>query len=389
MPLIVRMTPIFLRSALSCLGLIGSFASCNNVQPVTPNGPPITDPTQLYMRLTLNHRAVTLSTAEPYATLQLEATPRDALGSAMAGLPAPTFRSLDTSTVMVTEDGLLTALQPGSGIIVIAQLKYGAVLRNDTAIVDVTTLTAPPTLASLSLDPIAPDSANWSIWLGGRGFSILSGLSQLAPPPFVPITQPKVIPNLLSTVGTPIVGVPVDLESLDPTIVEISREREGDVLTHRPGRARIVARTTVYGVTKVDTVTFTVTLPIVRDVHIELGPGGKPTFTPEVRIAPYGLVMWFNFLSDPSDTVDVTFDDPAIDMMVYARLCEAIASILGPAPYCGVGNVLVPPLPNPTDPDAFYYTLRVRQFPTQGVYTYRSVRTGASGRIVVGTQAGE
>src|SRR5881394_3956609 len=141
-----RRSPSFL-GVLALLGLAGGLASCSDIEPVAPHEEPITDPTQLYMRLTLDHPAVNLSTEEGYKALQLRAIPREALGNPMTGLPAPMFKSRDTTKVRVTADGLLTAEATATGVEVIATLTAGPITHADTARVQVTDL-ATPKLAS-------------------------------------------------------------------------------------------------------------------------------------------------------------------------------------------------------------------------------------------------
>src|SRR5260221_10327275 len=70
---------------------------------------------------------------------------------------------MDTSAVRVTAEGLVRAVSTTSGVSVIAELGVGPVRHADTAMVIVTNLSSPPLLASLSIHPVAPDSAIWSM----------------------------------------------------------------------------------------------------------------------------------------------------------------------------------------------------------------------------------
>ena len=145
------------------LVLVAGLAGCSGVEPVAPHHNLITDPTKLYTQLTLDYRVLTLSTDITChcATWQLTATPRDALGGAMKGLPVPTFSLLspsDTNTVRVTADGMVTALQTGMTKI-LAELTVDGVRRTDTAFIAVENPVPVPTLASVSIDPLLPDSA--------------------------------------------------------------------------------------------------------------------------------------------------------------------------------------------------------------------------------------
>ena len=156
----VRGTSACWRGTLALLGLIG----CGSIEPVAPHEQPLTDPAQLYMGLTFDHPAVNLSTAAGYNTVLLTATPRDALGDPMPGLPAPTYFSSDTTKIRVTADGLVTALETGNGLKVTATLTDGLVTRTDETWINVTSLQAPPVLDTLSVQPLPPDSAVWSVW---------------------------------------------------------------------------------------------------------------------------------------------------------------------------------------------------------------------------------
>src|SRR6188472_1020921 len=156
------------------LGL--ALAGCSGLEPV-PTYEPVTDPAQLYMRLVLSHRAINLSTVAPANTLQLTATPLDASGQPMAGLPVPSFRSSDTTSVWVTPEGLLQARGPATGVTVIADLVAPGNIRHaDTAMVNVNATTdPPPVLASLVLDPVQGDSAVRAIDRFGSLFVVAVG----------------------------------------------------------------------------------------------------------------------------------------------------------------------------------------------------------------------
>src|SRR5262245_33764389 len=85
---------------LGCLAAFG-LVGCSGLESVQRPDPE-TDPTRLYTDLTLDRRAINLSTVAPYNTLQLTATPHDAMGQPMTGLSAPIFHSSDTTSVTVT-----------------------------------------------------------------------------------------------------------------------------------------------------------------------------------------------------------------------------------------------------------------------------------------------
>src|SRR5262249_16727058 len=134
----IELPAVRILEAVAAVVLIGGGAACSNFEPVATHEQ-ISDPTPVYMRLTLDHGAVNLSPAPSYNTVQLTATPRNTLGDPMAGLPAPTFSSSDTTIVRVTPEGLVTAVQPGADVAVIAELTIPGPIRHaDTVMINVT-----------------------------------------------------------------------------------------------------------------------------------------------------------------------------------------------------------------------------------------------------------
>lgn len=383
---------LFRRSGvLAFLGVIGGLVGCSNIEPVAPVEAPITDPRQLYMQLTLDYPAANLSTSNTiasYHTLQLTAIPRDALGNAMVGLPAPTYRSSDTTAVQVTPDGLVTAVGVTGAVEVIAELTAGPVTHADTSVIQVTNLTWPPQLASLSIDPVLPDSAIWTVQTtlstgSDVGFYLLAlggYLGTLGGPDFrIPGTA-QLVPRALDATDAEIAGLVLDYISLNPEIATIDRQT-GLVAIVRPGQGKIVARTTAYGIDKVDTMTFTATQPVFQTVTIDVGPMGTLGFIPgEIRLRPYGIVYWGNTQSDP---MDIRFDDPTKAMLPPPALCDALALPLvmlltGTQSSCGAGDLLIP-----GHLDGDISNGQMRQFAEPGIYPYRIMRTGATGQVVV------
>ncbi len=412
MSTISMLTPASLlrRCARGVLGASGVLAlasqtGCGSLEPITPSQP-ITEPTQLYMRLTVDYPAAVLSTAPGYDAVQLTATPRDARGNAIVGLPAPVFivpRGVDTTKVAVTPDGLVSALagmaSSDTPIPVIASLTVGPVRHEDTTFVIVRDLVPPPQLASFSIQPTTTDSATWgmSYQSGALGVlvdvgefrgagdigSLLAFLLGLGPSlEGQRFLRPRAQDQ--NGVMIPASELLVEYRSLDPTIAEVDR-RSGAVKLRRLGQARMVARTMVYGITKADTLLITVTWPAFATIPIfviDSGPAFRPT---EIKIRPNGIVFW---ASTVDETVDVTFDDPAQVVTPSAALCDhPFMMAIGVVSLCGAGNTTVPPyVHDPFNPEPLLLllaTARARQFPVPGVYSYRSTQTGASGRIIV------
>lgn len=360
----------FIVSVVAMLGLAG----CGGLEPVT-TFEPTTDPARLYTRLELNERAINLATAAPYGTFQLTAMPLDAAGDPMTGLPVAIFTSSDTTAVWVTPGGELQARGSATGILVIAEVKTNDNIRHaDTAYVNVTSEPVPTQLASLSIEPVPPDSAIWAMNLPG-GYYI---------PPLFPMLRffqrpPK--PRALDAVGNPLPGLVVDVESLDPEIANYDREL-AVLAPHHPGQVRMVARTVAYGVIRADTAVFTVTWPVVQGIQIVAGSDGTPSFVPNaILLAPRGMVFWENTLGE---AVDVTFEDPTSATPIPAAVCDNFAltpDVYGPGPHCGNGNLLVSALPDP-EQGGIWWTTQGRQFLTPGVYRYHT-QGGAAGQITV------
>jgi hypothetical protein len=223
------------------------------------------------MSLRLDHPAITMSTVPPYDILQLTAMPRNAFGDVMTGLPAPTYRSTDTTKVLVTANGLLRAVGQASQIQVIAELVHGPVRHADTAIINVDALADPPELGSISINPFLQDSFVWPMpsLRDSNASTDYFQIGQLIGENFV--FNRALEARVVDVDQMTIPGVPIEYTSLDRAIATIRRRVVGSegasMQLIRPGQARMVARTTAYGITATDTVVITVTLPTVVDAR--------------------------------------------------------------------------------------------------------------------------
>lgn len=351
------------------LAMAAALVGCGDIQPVAPYSP-ITDPAALFVSLTLDHGAINLSTAAPYNELQLTATPRNGNGAPMEGLPAPTFRSTDTTKVWVTPDGLLQAREPGTEVRVIAEIVAdGNVRHADTALVNVTSDATPPMLDVLSIEPTG-DEPVWPMvaaqsTVGQLLFLLANGRS----------FQPTFTVRALDAESNSISDLLMEYEALEPEIADI-HPTTGHVTLLRPGNARIVVRTTAYGVSKEDTAEFTVTLPVINGIMIQPGVGedAPPTVSSQsLMVRPGGYVFWTNLTSD---SVSVTFDDPA-----SAAKIDELCTALGPAypAHCDSGNI--PPFMS--DHNSFYDHTRGRRFMEPGTYTFHIEPLGVTGQVIV------
>lgn len=368
-----RARPAWRRAGLALvLGLIG--CSGDTARPYAP----ITDPAQLYMQLALNAGAVTLSTTPGYAIFQLTATPLNAMGEPMTGLPTPTFSYAnpnDSTKVKLSSAGLLTAVAAGTNIKIVASVTTSDNVKHiDTAFINVNATTdPPPALAMLTLDPGPPDSTivalfsnapfPTSSWYIGSG--IYPGRSSY---PNVSFYR-----RALTAAGDSIPKLAVEYFALDPTVAAVDR-RTGKLFLNNIGQARLVVRAAAYGVIKTDTTVFTITNPIARGVQVkDYGPG-QSIFGDPIVIRPSGMMAWINRWGP----IGVVFDDPAGVSIPPASICDQATTI-------GVS-------PSPTACDADFSTdtttadnnrYRVRQFLVPGTYTYRDTLSGAVGTVIV------
>lgn len=313
------------------------------------------DGNQLYWALTLDHHAVALSTVAPWDTIRLVATPRNADGAVLTGLPAPTFRASDTGSVRVSPDGLVTALEAGSDVRVVASLTAEGITLEDTTVVAVTTDAAPPTPLTYAIQLPAGDSAALPV------ASVFLGLGT------------KLL-GIAATDGTgaPVAGLPAYFTSSDPTIATIDRSA-GLVTAIRPGQVTIHAATTAYGAPMRDSLVLIVTPPTsVLAFVLARTPVGSTTpvsyFDPgTVRLATGGEIFWIN---QSGQAVDIVFDDP---------------SQVGEAPDLpdGSGGGNIPDLPGDSTAQANGRIFAGRSFPVPGTYSYHSERYGTTGKIVV------
>jgi len=330
------------------LGAVLLFASCGS-DVVAPK--PTTNPAALYWTLTLDHHAVTLSTASPYDTSELTATPRDPNGIPLSVPTAITYQSTDLGRVRVSPQGVLQAVAPGSLILVVATLSLGNVTHADTALVNVTTDSSPPVLTTFSIHPVPPDSAIWDANALTPFFNVLGSKLLSA--------------EMLDVAGNMIPGLAVAFRSSDPTIAAVDPQ-SGTLTGMRPGRVMISASATAYGVSKVDTVLFTITMPIINDIVLTQTDSTTVGFVASrVTIRQGGTILFVDFTPQ---RVDMVFDD-STHVAQDSLICK-----------CGAGNI--PPFG--ADTTNFFADITTRSFPIAGTYTFHSTLVpGLSGKITV------
>jgi plastocyanin len=338
---------------LSALALVGLLSCGDSIVPTQP----IEEPAQVFWAITLDQHAVTLAMTPPFDTLAVVATPRNPSGTPLDGLGPVTFTSTDLTKVRVGPDGVLQAVAPGTRVLVIAKLQAQGVTNLDTVVVDVTPTAPASPIASLSIQPIPPDSAKLGNNAGAKFIE----------------------PRVTDADGNPYSGLLVDFISLEPTIGRIDRAAGSLGAQGQLGQARIVASATAYGVRVADTVTYRFGLPVAA--LIEVHPGSMEgvstvsTFVPAgVRIGVGATVLWL-FL--PDVPTDVIFDEPA-----FAE--EDPMGVNGLGALTGAGD-----LPSSTGctfehpENIFTECFRARRFTVPGVYRFHSTVTGVQGQIIV------
>ncbi|HEU6449805.1 MAG TPA: hypothetical protein VFT57_00195 [Gemmatimonadaceae bacterium] len=328
-------------------------SGCASDAAVAP--PPRADDPQMYWSLTLDHHAVTLSTVAPYDTIRLTATPRTADGTTLTDAPAPTFESLDLDRMVVSADGLVRAIKTGDRVPVVAALTVGDLSHVDTAYVNITDIATPPTLATLSIHPDPGDSAKLAM-----------------------NTTKFFVPKARAADSTLIDGLAIDYQSLDPTVAVVDRAW-GLMWTVRPGHVKVVAAATAYGVTRADTVQYTVGYPINLWVTVQqrTTTDGRTinVFVPDhVEIGPGGGVVIVN---STGKATDVTFDDPT-NVIQTDLYCGVPYDTYAPW-LCAAGNIDAFTADSTSDLSAW----RARTFPVPGTYNFRSTIFGTTGTIVV------
>jgi hypothetical protein len=337
------------RCAITAL-LVLAAAACSGDPPVTP--PPVQDPTTLYWQLTLNERAVTLSTVAPNDTVRIEATPRTISGTPITNLIEPTYTSLDLDRAFVDSTGLVHAVGEGDQVYIVASLEENNVLHADTLVLNITSEATPPVMASFTIHPDVGDSAK-----------VAAGSGTL------------LTPRAADAEGNPISDVAVYFTSSDPTVATIDRIT-GSLTPNIPGTLTIYATATVYGVTMADTLPFVIGHPIVLPMEIQSQTNANGqvvnVFVPNnVVLGPGASILFGNATLLPTD---VTFDDPT-NVAQADQYCVFLPSL------CGTGNIDAWAR-DPTD-DSGITGLRARRFPVPGTYTFHSTIFGSTGTIVI------
>lgn len=269
-----------MRHTIPILALALAAAACGGggaaTGPSDPGGP-----SPAFASLTVDPPSATLA---PGRALPLSATPLDAGGSPVSGLPAPQWRSSDDAVATVSAQGTVSAVRAGTATIT-ASLTADGVTREASA-----QITVASEFAALRLS-----HTDFTL---GRGAA-----AQLTATP-------------LDGSGGPLAGLPAaGWQSSAPGVATIA---SGMVTAVSEGAAVITATLTHQGVTRSASVRVTVTgttLPSAATVH-----GIHDGFSPaSVTIAVGGTVTW---IMSGDEEHDITWDGAAPPSGNIARLDE-------------------------------------------------------------------
>jgi plastocyanin len=283
----------------------------------------------LFWSLNVNAKAVTVAVGEQQ---QLIATPQTINGTALTGFPKPVWTSSDPTRVTVDSTGLLTGVAETQGISVIATLTAQGITYVDTVPVAVTTQRA--VVSRLEFSVFGPQS----IALGGYGATTF-------------------MVSAVDAEGNEIPGVAIATSLVENGIATLyAYGGPAQIQASGLGQVHVVATTTSYGTTVVDTAVFPIYYTTNGNVQISSNglPGSVAQFYPtSLVIGVGGSVTWNNYNSTP---VHITFTSGG-DQVDGGD----------------VGDI---------EPNGAV----TRTFPTVGTYSYKDTIAGQTGTVFVRNQ---
>jgi hypothetical protein len=357
-------------------------AACSGDRAAIPFEPATGDEAAgLYWSLTVNYKSLTLSTVAPHDTVQLIVTPLDASGDPIEGLGPITFTSDDTTRLVVSPTGLVRAVRPSQESHIVAELSAGNVHHSVDVLIIAVPDSNPPVLGGVYFQPTPPDSATMGMTGDGNGLSIGYGRVQATTVKFVAPPVP------LDTAGNPIPMLYTMCESTDEDVIQTFCNPFVTIVAPlRPGHAKLIATATAFGVTKADTVDYTVTMPPYAVVWLKKVPGTLGTEkvgldAADVTIRNGGTVVWGNLTGAPADIV---FDDPSA-VAEHGAISCANAGVEDAG---GAGSIAAFGVEQESTTALSADNCRSRSFPTPGTYTYHSPLTGVAGKVIVTDASG-
>lgn len=334
---------------------------------------PESDPEKLHRSVRVNLHAVQLSPVAPNNTVQLTATSYTPSGSELIPADGETFPpvewfSTDSSKVKVTADGLVTAIDPTTGVVrVIAARQVNNVTKADTCQVRVLLEPASRVFERLSILPL--DSSR------------------------VAANTNKVLPAFaIDTADVQMNGVVAYFSTSDTAIAKITSIWSIGATTtsvtigaRKVGKVLVTATTWIYGVERTDTFTLNVGYPISAAVSIQrerqpdgsllpripntvndIGIGGEVRFANATGRGP-NVSNPVGYMGIP---IDVIFDDPSV----------ALPSMLA-GQNTGGGNILA--ISGDTVTSTSATRMLYRRFTRVGVHRYTVRPLGLTGAVTV------
>jgi hypothetical protein len=306
---------------------------------------PASNPDVLWS-LSFQWPAVNLALTPPYDTVQLTAIPRTATGVVLSDTASVRYTTAD-SAVSVSATGRVTARFVTAGARVVAHLTVGGITLTDTAVVQVTETPLPAPLDTLSIQlrpgGLARASTNVDAVFG----------------PTIPVFATTTAGDVICEAGScPIFPVLVHFASSDSTVASI--DQTGYVTPKRVGRVTLFVSTFAYGVTKTDSLSFSVGYPARLDILVNVDSTQEPLapFLGKVRSSSVISVSGQAFVSD--------YTGQPLEVSI-------------PGPAHGVHFLKIPNLTQVKDTLQSLKFVRV-QFDSVGTYTltYRLLSTGVS-----------
>ncbi len=345
-------------------GLIAPLLGCYDYAVIQPT----TQTDEFYWELTADHRAVVLSMTEPHNTFQLTATPYNVEGGEISldtlrEAPQTIWESADTLAVRVSPTGVITAAKVASRINVYATMTIGEVTHRDTIWVGVTP-TAPSTLDSFVVS--APAGKNT---VAAGGTLTLSTRAKLAD-------------------GQVLAGVPVSYRASNRWLAEF-KGSPGMLTGIVPDDSIYAyAATTVYGVTRRDSLFLYTGLPLrifttVMTLEAQVSNNRDLIYTARMTdppSAPGSSFTWYNKSGvAPANAVGFPAGGMKVDIIFdHPEFAEAFLPG-NPSPlYGSAGNILQIPFEG--------LTVAYRKFNQPGEYWYTVEPLGVRGKITIGTR---
>jgi hypothetical protein len=293
----------------------------------------------------------------PYNTVQLTATPVNALGEPISDAVPVTFTAVD-SIVSVDTAGRVTANFRTEGLSsltrVIASLRYQNVTLADTATIQVTATAPSSPLATFTLQAAPGYSTQCNL-----NITAIENCGSV-----VTIALDSAGDTLRSATKATLV---VAYASSHPLLATI--DSSGTITELDTGHVTFSTSTWAYGVVMRDSLPYIIDWPQENAVHAvqTITHGATPTLDwsyPAMTIVAGGTIVWSNQFDQK---IDIIFDDSTA---VSACLPSLLCSLFPPT---GSGNV--PPFYTDTtytDPSVYALGAVIRSFPIAGTYHYHS-----------------